>query len=30
MPFGIWGLLASFAFIVAALLMAQYVKRQPH
>ena len=30
MPFGIWGLLASFAFIVAALLMAQYVKHQPH
>jgi Zn-dependent protease with chaperone function len=30
MPFGIWGLLGSFVFIVAALLMAQYVKRQPH
>jgi hypothetical protein len=30
MPFGIWGLLGSFVFIAAALLMAQYVKRQPH
>jgi len=30
MPFGIWGLLGSFLFIAAAVLMAQYVKRQPH
>jgi len=30
MPFGIWGLLGSFLFIAAAVMMAQYVKRQPH
>jgi Zn-dependent protease with chaperone function len=30
LPFGIWGLVGSIMFIVAALLMAQYVKRQPH
>lgn len=30
MPFGIYGLLGSFVFIAAAVLMAQYVKRQPH
>jgi len=30
MPFGVWGLLGAAMFTVAALLMAQYVKRQPH
>jgi len=30
MPFGIWGLLGAVVFTVAAILMAQYVKRQPH
>ena len=30
MPFGIYGLIGSFLFIIAAVAMAQYVKRQPH
>jgi len=30
MPFGVWGLLGSFVFIAAAVLMAQFVKHQPH
>ncbi len=30
MPFGIYGLIGSFLFILAALGMAQYVKHQPH
>jgi hypothetical protein len=30
MPFGIWGLLGAALFTIAAVLMAQYVKRQPH
>ena len=30
MPFGIYGLIGSFLFILAAIGMAQYVKRQPH
>jgi hypothetical protein len=30
MPFGIYGLIGSLVFIVAAVLMAQYVKHQPH
>ncbi len=29
MPFGIIGVLGSLVFVVAALAMAQYVKRQP-
>jgi hypothetical protein len=30
MPFGIYGLIGSFLFILAAVAMAQFVKRQPH
>jgi hypothetical protein len=30
MPFGIYGLIGSLLFILAAVGMAQYVKRQPH
>jgi hypothetical protein len=30
MPFGIWGLIGALLFTIAAVLMAQYVKRQPH